>query len=91
MHANMDEVKVLHCFKGCFQLLITTNESAANIIDGIVQLYVLYHKPDNFQCVAEMVLDHLPKPSRSDFVVNIFKENSIKFFGRKQRGTSKIL
>ena len=40
-----------------------TNEPVANIIDGNVQLYVLSPSPDNFQGVAEMVLDRLPKSS----------------------------
>ena len=66
-------------------------QPVANVTDGNVQLYVLSHIPDNFQCVAEMVLDCLPNLSLVDFVTDISKENSIKFVGRKQRGTSKIL
>ena len=68
--------------------MTTKNEPVANIIDGNVQLDVLSHIPDNFQGVAEMVFDLLPKASRVDFVTDISKENSVKFFGRKQSRTS---
>ena len=67
--------------------MTTENEPVANIIDGNVQLDVLSHIPDNFQGVAEMVFDLLPKASRVDYVTDISRENSIKFFGRKQRRT----
>ena len=68
--------------------MTTKNEPIANIIDGNVQLEILSHIPDNFQGVAEMVFDLLPKASRVDYVKDISKENSIKLFGRKQRRTS---
>ena len=68
--------------------MTTKNEPEANMIDGNVQLDALSHIPDNFKGVAEMVFDLLPKASRVDFVTDISKENSVKFFGRKQRRTS---
>ena len=69
-------------------VMTTKNEPVANIINGNVQLEILSHIPDNFQAVAKMVFDLLPKASRVDYVKDISKEYSIKFFGRKQRRTS---
>ena len=68
--------------------MTTKNEPEASIFDGNVQLEILSHIPDNFQCVAEMVFDLLPKASRVDCVKELSKEYSIKFFGCKQRQTS---
>ena len=70
--------------------MTTIDEPLANVTDGDVQLYILSHMPDTFQGVAEMVLNRLPKSPRVDLVTDISKENCIKFFERKQRGTSKI-
>ena len=48
-------------------------QPTANIIDGNVQLHILfYFIPDNFQGVTEIVSDGLPKPSRVNIVT---KEN----------------
>ena len=47
-------------------------QPTANIIDGNVQFYILSLIPDNFQGVAEIVSDGLPKPSRGNSVT---KEN----------------
>ena len=47
-------------------------KTAANIIDGNVQLKVLSHIPDNFQGVTEIVSDGLQNPSRVNIVT---KEN----------------
>ena len=75
--------------------MATTNEPLANIIDDVLSHipdnFQGVAEPDNFQGVAEMVLYHLPKLSRVNFVADVSKENSIVFFGRKQRRTSKIL
>ena len=68
--------------------MTTKNEPVANIIDGNVQLDALSNIPDNFKGVAEMVFDLLPKASRVDFVTDISKDNSFKFFGGKQRRIS---
>ena len=89
MHAKTGKAKILHYLEACFKVLTTKNEQVANIIDGNVQGDVLSHIPDNFQRVAEIVSDRLLKSSRADFVTDISNENSIKFFLRKQRGTSK--
>ena len=43
-------------------------QPTANIIDGNVQLQILYLIPDNFQVVTEIVSDGLPKPSRVNIV-----------------------
>ena len=51
------KVKVLHYLDTCFQALTTTNGPVANLIDGNVHLYVLSPISDNFQGVAEMLLD----------------------------------
>ena len=59
------------------------NEPVTNVIDGIVQLYNLSLIPDNFQGVAETVLDYLAKSSRVDFATDTTKENSIKSFEGK--------
>ena len=91
MPARTEKAKVLHYLEACFKVLTTTNESVSNIIDGNVQLYVLSHISDNFQCEARMVLDRLPKSPRVDFITDISKEIAIKFSMHKQRGTSKIL
>ena len=47
-------------------------QPAANIIDGKVQLHILFLIPDNFQGVTEIVSDGVPKPSRVNIVT---KEN----------------
>ena len=47
-------------------------QPTANMIDGNVQLHILYLIPDNFQVVTEIVSDGLPKPSRVNIVT---KEN----------------
>ena len=47
-------------------------QPTANIIDGNVQLHILFRIPDNFQGVTEIVSDGLPKPSRVNIVT---KEN----------------
>ena len=57
MPAKTEKAKVLHYLEACFQVLTTTNGPVAKLIDGNVQLYVLSPIPDNFQGVAEMVLD----------------------------------
>ena len=57
MPAKTEKAKVLHYLEAYFQVLTTTNGPVANLIDGNVQLYVLSPIPDNFQRVAEMVLD----------------------------------
>ena len=44
------------------------NQPTANIIDGNVQLHILFLIPDNFQDVTEIVSDGLPKPSRVNIV-----------------------
>ena len=75
MPKRTEKTKVLHPLEACSQPLTTTNKPVANVIDGNVQLYVLSYIPDNFQGVAEMVLDHLPKSSRGDFIRR--KQNSI--------------
>ena len=43
-------------------------QPTANIIDGNVQLHILYLIPDNFQGVKEFFSDGLPKPSRVNIV-----------------------
>ena len=57
--AKTEKVKVLHYLDACFQPLTPTNEPVANVNDGSVQLYVLSSISDNFQDVAEIVLNHL--------------------------------
>ena len=47
-------------------------QPTANIIDGNVQLHILFLIPDNFQGVTEIVSEGLPKPSRVNIVT---KEN----------------
>ena len=72
------------------KVLTTKNVPVANIIDDNVQLGLFSHIPDNFQCVAEMVFDRLPKSARvltNGFLTDISKENSIKFFCRKRRAS----
>ena len=86
MPAKTEKAKVLHYLEACFKVLTTTNGQVANLIDGNVQLNVLYPIPDNFQGVAEMVLDSLQNHQESTLL-----QKSYKFFGRKQRGSSKIL
>ena len=68
MPAKNEKAKVQHYPEACFKVLTPTNEPVANIIDGNVQLNVLSYITDNFQGVAEMVIDHLPKARRVDFV-----------------------
>ena len=67
MPAKTEIAKVLHYLEACFQVLTTTDGPIANVIDANVQLYVLLHRPDSFQGVAEMVLNNLPKSSRVGF------------------------
>ena len=55
-------------------------QPTANIIDGNVQLHILSLIPDNFQGVAEIVSDGLPKPSR----VNIVTRKLIKVLWAQQ-------
>ena len=79
MPAKTEKSKVLHSFKVCFNVLTTTKyEQVANILDNNAKFYVLFHIPDNFQGVTEVVFDRLPNSSR----VDISKENLIKFYGR---------
>ena len=47
-------------------------QPTANIIDGNVQLHILFLIQDNFKGVTEIVSDGLPKPSRVNIVT---KEN----------------
>ena len=82
MHETVDDMlqntykaNVLYYLEASFKVFTTTNEPVANIIDGYVQLYALSYIPDNCQGVAEMVLDHLQKSARVDFVTEISKEN----------------
>ena len=89
MPAKIAKANNLHYLGACFQVLQTTNAPVANVIDANAQLYGLSQIPDKFQSVAKLVLDRLPKSSRVDCVTDISKYHSIKFFGRKQRGTSK--
>ena len=78
MAAKTEKSKVLHYFKACLNVL-----PAANIIDGNIQLHVLSHIPDNFQCVTEIVSDGLPKPPR----VNIVRKENFQ----SSLGAAKIL
>ena len=71
MPAKTEIAKVLHYLEASFQVLTTTNGPIANVIDVNVQLYVLLRRPDNFQVVAEMVLDNLSKSSRVDFATEL--------------------
>ena len=73
MPTKTEKSKVYHHFKACFKVLTTINEPVANIIDGNVQLVVLPYIPDNFQGVAEMVFDTLPKSSREITLLRIIK------------------
>ena len=41
MPAKTAKVKVLHYLEACFQVLTSTNEPVANVVDGNYQLYVL--------------------------------------------------
>ena len=65
----------------------TPKKIVAYMIDNNVSVYDLSSIPDTFQGVAEMVLDRLPKGSRVYCVTDTSKENSIKFFVNKRRGT----
>ena len=56
---NLRENALRH-LEACFQPLTATHEPIANVIDDNVQVYVLSHILDNFQGVAEIVLDRLP-------------------------------
>ena len=73
MPAKTEIANVLHYLEACFQVLATTNGPVANVIDDNLQLFVLFYRPDNFQGVAEMVLDNLPKSSnpRVDFATEL--------------------
>ena len=79
----------------CFQTMPPTNEPVANVIGGIVQLYALSLIPDDFQCVAEMVLDRLPKSSTVDFIrdtaMHLKKTQLSSLSANNGRETSKIL
>ena len=55
-------------------------QPTANIIDGNVQLHIIYLIPDNFQGVTEIVSDGLPKPSR----VNIVTKKTYKVLWAQQ-------
>ena len=90
MPANTEKAKVFHHLEVCFQVLATTTEPVANVIDGNVQLYVHSHIPDNFQGVAEMVCQNHQESTLLQIYIPK-KTNSNKLFGLKQRGTSKIL
>ena len=72
-----EKSKVLHSFKAYFKVLTTHKEPVTNIIDGIVQLYVLSHIPYNVQGVTEMVFSRLPKPSRDDYVTDVYLKKLI--------------
>ena len=71
MPAKTEIATVLHYLEASFQVLTTTDGPIANVIDANVQLNVLLHRPDNFQGVAEMALDNLPKKSRVDFATEL--------------------
>ena len=51
-------------------------KGTSNIIDGNVQLDALPYIPDNFQGVAEMVFDRLPKSSRVMTLLQIYLKKS---------------
>ncbi|MES9950704.1 MAG: hypothetical protein ABW118_17235 [Candidatus Thiodiazotropha sp.] len=92
MPAKTEKSKLLHHLESCVEPVTTpTDEGIAHVIDGNASLYVLSPVPENFQGVAEIVLDRLPKASRVDFVTDTYKEKSIKSFERKRRGTSEKL
>ena len=92
MPTKTEKSKLLHHLEACVEpMTAPTNEPVAHVIDGNASLYVLSPIPDNFEGVAEMVFDRLPKSSRVDFVTDTYKENSIKSFERKRRGTSETL
>ena len=92
MPVKTEKAKFLHHPEAGVELMTTpTNERVAYVIDGNASLYVLYPIPDNFQGVAEMVLDRLPKSSRVDFVTDTYKQNLIKSFECKRRGTSETV
>ena len=55
-------------------------QPTSNIIDGNVQLDILFLIPDNFQGVTEIVSDGLPKPSR----VNIVTKETFKVLWAQQ-------
>ena len=65
MTAKTEKPKVLHNLNACLLPSAPTNEPVLNVIDGNVQIYVLSPIPDNFQGVAEMVLDPFAKLLRS--------------------------
>ena len=89
MPVKTEKAKLLHHLEAGVELMTTpTNEPVAYVNDVNASLYVLSPIPDNFQGVAEMVLDRLPKSSRVDFVTDTYKQNSIKSFEPKRRGTS---
>ena len=79
LHATADDIpekktekrKTLNYLEACFQVLSTINGQEANAIKVNVQIYVLSHIADNFQGVAEMVSDHLPKSSKVDFATEL--------------------
>ena len=77
MPVKTEKAKLLHHLEAGVELMTTpNNEPVAYVIDGNASLYVLSPIPDNFQGVAEMVLDRLPKSSRVDFVTDTYKQNS---------------
>ena len=63
-----------------FQCTDIEKQPTANIIDGNVQLHILFLIPDNFQGVTEIVSDGLPKPSR----VNIVTKKAYKVLWAQQ-------
>ena len=73
MAAKTEKSEVLHYLKASFNELTSKKQPAANIIDGNVQLHVLFHIPDNFQGVTEIVSDGLPKPSKVNIVTKTYK------------------
>ena len=89
MPAKSEKGKALHHLKTCFQPLAPTTEPVANVIDGNVQLYVLSPIPDNFQGVADMVLNRLAKSSIVYFLTDTSIDMSIKLFVHKQLRASK--
>ena len=63
MPAKTEKAKGLHHLQAYYQEVATTNGPVANVIYGNVQFYVF----DEFQGVADMVLNRLPNSSRVGF------------------------
>ena len=74
MPAKTEKAKGLHHLQAYYQQVATTNGPVANVIYGNVQFYVF----DEFQGVAEMVLNRLPNSSRVGFRYFFF--GSFMFF-----------